>query len=84
MLTDYVREAMRLAQYELMENENLFGIIPPLKGLWAEGKTRDECRHELQSALEDWMMLKLRFGDTDFPVLNGVDINPKPEYAETD
>jgi predicted RNase H-like HicB family nuclease len=84
MLTDYIREALRLAHYELMENGNFFGTIVPLKGLWAEGKTLEECRQELQSALEDWMMLKLRFGDTDFPVLNGIDINPKPEYAETD
>ena len=29
-------------------------------------------------------MLKLRFGDKDFPVSNGIDLNPKPEYAETD
>jgi len=28
------------------------------------------------------MMLKLRFGDKDFPVLGRIDINPKPEYAE--
>ena len=29
-------------------------------------------------------MLKLRFGDKDFPVLNGIIFNPKPEYAEAD
>jgi len=34
--------------------------------------------------LEDWIMLKLRFGDKDFPVINGIDLNPKPEYAEAD
>jgi hypothetical protein len=29
-------------------------------------------------------MLKLRLGDKDFPALNEIDINPKPEYAEAD
>lgn len=84
MLTEYIGGAMRLAHYDLMENGTFFGTVPPLKGLWAEGETLETCREELQSALEDWLMIKLRFGDTDFPVLNGIDINPKPEYAQTD
>ena len=47
MLTDYIREAMRLAQYELMENERFFATIPGLKGLWAEDATlnRRIARH---------------------------------------
>jgi predicted RNase H-like HicB family nuclease len=84
MLTDYIREAMRLAHYELMENGRFFATIPRLKGLWAEEATLEACREELQSTLEDWIMLKVRFGDEDFPVLNGIDLNPKPEYAEAD
>lgn len=82
MLTDYIREAMRLAHYELTENKRFFATIPALKGLWAEDATLEACREELQSTLEDWIMLKLRFGDTDFPAMGGVDINPQPEYAE--
>jgi predicted RNase H-like HicB family nuclease len=84
MLTDYIREAMRLAHYELMENGRFFATIPGLKGLWAEDATLEGCREELQSTLEDWVMLKVRFGDKDFPVLNGIDLNPKPEYAQAD
>ena len=82
MLIDYIREAMRLAHYELMENGRFFATIPVLKGLWGEGLTLEACREELQSTLEDWIMLKVRFGDKDFPELGGIDINPKPEYAE--
>ena len=84
MLTDYIREAMRLAHYELMQNGRFFATIPGLKGLWAEDTTLEACREELQSTLEDWIMLKVRFGDKDFPVLNGIDLNPKPEYAQAD
>lgn len=84
MLTDYIREALRLAHYELMENGRFFATIPGLKGLWAEEATLEGCREELQSTLEDWIMIKVRFGDKDLPVLGGIDLNPKPEYAQAD
>jgi predicted RNase H-like HicB family nuclease len=84
ILTDYIREAMRLAHYELMENGSFFATIPLLKGLWAEDATLEACREELQSTLEDRIMVKVRFGDKDFPALNGIDLNPKPEYAQAD
>jgi hypothetical protein len=32
MLTDYIREAMRVAHYEMMENGRFFATIPPLEG----------------------------------------------------
>lgn len=82
MLTQYIQAAMRRAHYELMENGRFFGSIPVCAGAWAEGDTLESCRDELQSVLEDWILIKARFGDT-FPVIDGVDINPKPEYAET-
>jgi predicted RNase H-like HicB family nuclease len=84
MLTDYIREAMRLAHYDLMENGRFFATITGLKGVWAEEATLEACREELQSTLEDWIMIKARFGDKDFPVLGGIDLNPKPEYAQAD
>jgi predicted RNase H-like HicB family nuclease len=83
-LTDYIREAIRLAHYELMENGRFFATIPDLKGLWAEDATLEAYREELQSTLEDWIMLKVRFGDKDVPVLNGIDLNPNPEFARAD
>jgi predicted RNase H-like HicB family nuclease len=64
---------MRLAHYELMGNGRFFAIIPGLKGLWAEDATLEACREELQSTLEDWIMIKVRFGDQDLPVLNRSD-----------
>lgn len=82
VLADYMREAMRLADYELMEKDRFFTTIPTLRGLWAEEATLEACREELQSTLEDWIMIRVRLGDTDFPVLNGIDLNPKPEYAQ--
>jgi len=81
MLTDYIREAIRLAHYELTENARLFATIRGLRGVWAKDATFEMCREERQSTVEDWLMPKLCFGDTNFAVLAGIDINPWPGYA---
>ena len=83
MLIDYIEAAMRHAKYELMENNRFFGSIPECKGAWGEGATLEECREDLEGALQDWIIVGLRFGHT-LPVIDGIDINPKPEmeYAE--
>jgi predicted RNase H-like HicB family nuclease len=84
MLTDYIREAMRVAHYELMENSRFFATIPGLKGLWAEEATLEACREELQSTLEDWLMLGIRLGH-ELPIVAGIDLNLKaPVHAEAD
>ena len=77
MLTDYVEKAMRLAHYELMENGRFFGQIPQCKGTWAEGRTLEACRVELQSVLEDWILLGLHLGDK-LPVIDGINLNRSP------
>ena len=79
----YIEAAMRHAEFEPMEDGRWFGTIPLCPGLWADGDTRDKCRDELQSTLEDWILIKVRQGDT-LPVIDGVDINPQPLYAEAD
>ena len=84
MLTDYIREAMRLAHYELMENGRFFATVPPLEGLWAEEVTLEKCREELHSTLEDWLLLGLQLGH-EIPVIAGIDLNKKvPVHAEAD
>ena len=65
---------MRHAHYELTEKRRFFGTIPQCKGLWAEGKSLEECREELQSALEDWLLLGLQMGHT-LPVVDGINLN---------
>ena len=80
MLTEYIQAAMRHAHYELMENRRFFGTIADVKGAWGEGTTLEECRAELQGALECWLMTGIRHGD-DLPVIDGIDLNAKA-YAE--
>ena len=74
MLTDYIHHALRLAHYEVMENGRFYGSIPPCRGVWAEGVTLEECREELESALESWIVVGLRHGDS-LPVIGGLDLN---------
>lgn len=81
MLINYIQNAMHRAHYELMESGRFFGSIPDCQGAWGEGATLEECRDELQSTLEDWILIRVRHG-LSVPVIDGVDINPQPEYAE--
>jgi len=62
-LTEYIETAMTRAQYKLLKNGLILGTIPGCKGVWAEGRSLDTCRNELQEVLEDWIVLKLRDGD---------------------
>lgn len=82
MLTAYLQQAMRHAHYELMENGHFFGSVSPCRGAWGEGATLEECREELQGALESWIVAGLRHGD-ELPVIDGIDLNEK-KHAEAD
>ncbi len=83
MLIQYIQAAMRHAKYERMENGRFFGRIPPCKGCWGEGKTLEGCREDLEGALQDWIVIKLRF-EHKLPVVGGININPSEplHYAE--
>ncbi len=64
MLTDYINAAMTRAKYKIIDDGTYFGEVPKLQGVWANAKTLETCRQELQEVLEDWLIVKLRDGDT--------------------
>ena len=76
MLTDYIAAAMRLAEYKMLEDDTYWGEIPPLQGVWANADSLKECEEELESVLEDWITLGLRFGDP-MPEIDGVKLSTK-------
>jgi predicted RNase H-like HicB family nuclease len=81
MLTAYIQAAMRLEHYEILEDDGSFyGEIPGFQGVWANEPTLEACREELQSVLEDWIVVGLRLGHT-LPIADGLDINPVLEAA---
>ena len=75
MLTSYIRAAMRSSKYEILEDKTYYGEIPGFQGVWANADTLDECRDELQSVLEDWLILGLRMGH-ELPVVAGINLAP--------
>lgn len=74
ILTDYIRAAMKRATYEILADEGtFFGRIPGLDGVWANERTLEACREELQSALEDWIVFSLVNG-FDVPPVDGIEL----------
>jgi predicted RNase H-like HicB family nuclease len=63
MITAYIEAAMTRTRYKIIEDGTYFGEVPRLQGVWANAKTLEQCRHELQEVLEDWLILKLRDQD---------------------
>ncbi len=74
MLTEYIERAMSKAVYDKLEDDTFAGTIPECPGTIAFGKTLYECQKELRSVLEDWLMVKIRYGDV-LPVIDGIDLN---------
>jgi len=63
MLSEYIEKKLKTAKYKLLKDGSYFGEIPGLKGVWANAKNLEDCRKELQEVLEDWLLLKVRFGE---------------------
>ncbi len=65
---------MERATYEIIDNpEPFYGEVSELEGVWATGKTLEECRKELQSVIEGWIALKLKLGHP-IPAIDGYNI----------
>jgi len=63
MLIEYIEAAMAKAKYEIIEDEEpYYGEIPDLKGVWATGKTLEECRKRLSEVVEGWIIVRLKKG----------------------
>jgi len=57
ILTGYIESAFSHAEYDKLEDGTFSGRIPLCKGVVAFGKTLRECEAELQSTLEDWILV---------------------------
>ena len=75
MLTEYIDEALRRARYELIEDEETpyYGEVPELPGVWASGRTLEDCRRELKEVIEGWILVSVR-RSLDLPRLGRVEI----------
>lgn len=72
MLTAYIQAAMRHARYEILpEDGSYYGEIPEFQGVWANEDTLEACREELQSVLEDWILVRVA-DQLALPVVDGI------------
>jgi len=52
----FIEAAMSKARYEIIEDEEpYYGEVPELEGVWATGKTLEECRKNLAEVIDGWM-----------------------------
>ncbi len=76
MITEYIEAAMSKARYELIEDEEpYYGEVPELEGVWATGKTLEECRKNLAAVIDGWIIVRLR---------KGLPLPPIGEYKDED
>jgi len=79
MLASYIEQAMEKAVYEIIQSEGTYwGEIPGLQGVWASGKTLEECRQDLKEVIEVWIIVRLRKG-LPIPELDGHQIEELEE-----
>lgn len=74
MLVEYIQASIEKAEYKRLEDGSWFADIPGFEGVWANGKTVEECRKEMVEVLEEWILLKIKDKDH-IPVVKGIDIN---------
>jgi len=79
MITEYIDEALRRARYEIIDDEEpYYGEIKELRGVWATGKTLEECRGNLKDVIEGWILLSTKKGLT-IPKLGDAEIREVEE-----
>ena len=80
MLSEYIQKALEKAEYKVLDDGSWFAEVPSFEGVWANGSTVEECRHELREVLEEWLILKIRDRDS-IPEIEGVSIQIKEVLA---
>ena len=79
IFTGYIDCALSRAEYDKLEDGTFSGRIPGCKGVVAFGTTLRECENELQSTLEDWILVGIKLGHM-LPVIDGFDLNKEPTH----
>jgi len=77
ILTGYIESALSQAEYDKLEDDTFSGRVLGCQGVIAFGNSLRECESELQSILEDWILVGLKLGHR-LPVIDGYDLNKEP------
>lgn len=77
-LSYYIERAIAHAAYEKLEDGSYTAEITACPGVYSFGKTVEECRDELRSVLEGWILLGFQLHHH-LPVIDGIDLNMRVE-----
>ncbi|MBS1259653.1 MAG: hypothetical protein MAG551_02728 [Candidatus Scalindua arabica] len=77
ILSEYIEQAMEMAEYDKLGENSFSGRIPTCKGVIAFSPTLRLCQDELRSVLEDWILVGLKLSHS-LPVIAGIDLNREP------
>jgi len=54
-----IAQALSHAQYEVIEDEEpYYGEVPGLAGVYATGRSLEECRENLKHVIEGWILVR--------------------------
>jgi len=73
MIIEYCQKAMERADYKKLADGSWFAEIPGFQGVWANAESVEKCRNELVTVLEEWLLLKIRDGDS-IPDVGGLNV----------
>ena len=63
MIREYIDTALKCALYEMIDDvEPFYGKVVGLQGVWATGKTLEECRQNLADTIDGWVLVRLSRG----------------------
>jgi predicted RNase H-like HicB family nuclease len=61
MIQDFLTSNLNKARYEIIDGgKRFYGEIKGLRGVWAVGKTLEECRQNLMTTIEGWLIIRLK------------------------
>ena len=61
MIQSYIQNYLNKAKYEMIDGgKKFYAEIKELRGVWATGKTLEECRNNLSNTIEGWLILRLK------------------------
>ena len=77
MLLKYIQAALRQARYEILPDDgSYYGEIPVCNGVYANAKTLEACREELEGVLEEWILFRIH-RNLPLPEIEGLQLSIK-------
>jgi len=74
MLLEYIQAALRHAKYEILpDDKSYYGEIPECNGVYANAPTLEDCREELRTVLEEWVLFRVH-RNLALPAIDGIEL----------